>query len=406
LRLVADIMGTAPRLAAILARRPRLLDAVLDPGFFGAVPTPGKRKELVERALAQASDYQDALDRARIVGREQGFLIGVRVVSGTLSASQAGAAYATLAETLIETLAARVETELERQHGRMPGGQAAVVAMGKLGGREMTAASDLDLITVYDFDGESAQSEGAKSLPGSQYYMRFTQRLIAALSAQTAEGSLYQVDMRLRPSGNQGPVATSLTSFIDYQRNSAWTWEHLALTRARVISGPSELRQTIEHTISNVLRRSRNRAQVAADVRVMRDKIEEEKGTRDIWDLKHVRGGLIDIEFLTQFLQIVSAHKHPEVLDQNTVSALNKLLQAQVLTLGDAEVLIPAATLYHTLTQCLRLCLDKPFVPDEAPRALKDLLARASDMPDFATLEAMLKDTLAAVHELYDRIVA
>jgi glutamate-ammonia-ligase adenylyltransferase len=406
LRLVADIMGTAPRLAAILARRPRLLDAVLDPGFFGAVPTPGKRKELVERALAQASDYQDALDRARIVGREQGFLIGVRVVSGTLSASQAGAAYATLAETLIETLAARVETELERQHGRMPGGQAAVVAMGKLGGREMTAASDLDLITVYDFDGESAQSEGAKSLPGSQYYMRFTQRLIAALSAQTAEGSLYQVDMRLRPSGNQGPVATSLTSFIDYQRSSAWTWEHLALTRARVISGPSELRQTIEHTISKVLRRSRNRAQVAADVRVMRDKIEEEKGTRDIWDLKHVRGGLIDIEFLTQFLQIVSAHKHPEVLDQNTVSALNKLLEAQVLTLGDAEVLIPAATLYHTLTQCLRLCLDKPFVPDEAPRALKDLLARASDMPDFATLEAMLKDTLAAVHELYDRIVA
>ena len=166
LRLVADIMGTAPRLASILARRPRLLDAVLDPGFFGAVPTPAKRKELVERSLAQATDYQDALDRARIVGREQGFLIGVRVISGTVSASQAGAAYGTLAETLIETLAGRVEAELERQHGRMPGGQAAVVAMGKLGGREMTATSDLDLITVYDFGGEGTQSEGAKSLLG------------------------------------------------------------------------------------------------------------------------------------------------------------------------------------------------------------------------------------------------
>ena len=243
LRLVADIMGTAPRLASVLARRPRLLDAVLDPGFFGAVPTPAKLKELVQRSLAQATDYQDALDRARIVGREQGFLIGVRVISGTVSASQAGAAYATHAETLIETLAGRVEAELERQHGRVPGGQAAVVAMGKLGGREMTATSDLDLITVYDFAGEGAQSEGAKSLSGSQYYMRFTQRLIAALSAQTAEGSLYQVDMRLRPSGNQGPVATSLASFVDYQRNSAWTWEHLALTRARVVSGPPELRQ-------------------------------------------------------------------------------------------------------------------------------------------------------------------
>jgi glutamate-ammonia-ligase adenylyltransferase len=404
LRLVADIMGTAPRLASILARRPRLLDAVLDPGFFGAVPTPAKRKELVESALAQATDYQDALDRARIVGREQGFLIGVRVISGTLSASQAGAAYATLGDTLIETLASRVETELERQYGRMPGGQAAVVAMGKLGGREMTAASDLDLITVYDFEG--AQSEGAKSLPGSQYYSRFTQRLIAALSAQTAEGSLYQVDMRLRPSGSQGPVATRLASFVDYQQNSAWTWEHLALTRARVISGPQDLRRTIERTIADVLRRQRDRTRVAADVRAMRGKIEEEKGTGDIWDLKHVRGGLIDLEFLTQFLQIVNAHEHPEVLDQNTVAALNKLLQAGILEPGDAEVLIPAATLYHTLTQCLRLCLDKPFVPDEAPRALKDLLARASDMPDFATLEAMLKDTLAAAHEAYERIIA
>ncbi|MGC1347235.1 MAG: bifunctional [glutamine synthetase] adenylyltransferase/[glutamine synthetase]-adenylyl-L-tyrosine phosphorylase [Methyloceanibacter sp.] len=406
LRLMADIMGTAPRLASILARRPRLLDAVLDPGFFGAVPTPAKLKELVVKALARASDYQDALDRARIVGREQGFLIGVRVISGTVSASQAGAAYATLAEMLIETLAARVEAELERQHGAMPGGKAVVVAMGKLGSREMTAASDLDLITVYDFAGEGVQSAGPKSLPGSHYYTRFTQRLIAALSAQTPEGSLYQVDMRLRPSGSQGPVATRLASFIDYQRNSAWTWEHLALTRARVVSGPPELRQTIERTISEVLRRPRDRAQVAADVRIMRDKIEEEKGTRDIWDLKHVRGGLIDVEFLAQFLQVVRAHEHPEVLEQNTVGALSKLLQGGVISLADAEVLIPAATLYHTLTQCLRLCLDKSFVPNEASRVLKDLLARASDMPDFVTLESNLRDTLSAVHTLYDRIVA
>jgi glutamate-ammonia-ligase adenylyltransferase len=406
LRLVADIMGTAPRLAAIIGRRPRLLDAVLDPGFFGAVPTPGKLKELVVRALAEAVDYQDALDRARIVGREQGFLIGVRVLSGTISAPQAGTAYATLAETVIDSLAGRVEAELVAQYGRMSGGKAAVIAMGKLGGREMTAASDLDLITVYDFEGDSAQSGGAKSLPGSQYYTRFTQRLIAALSAQTTEGALYEVDMRLRPSGSQGPVATKLASFIDYQDHSAWTWEHLALTRARVVSGPPEMRRAIEATISDVLRRPRDRAQVAADVRAMRSKIEEEKGTADIWDLKLVRGGLIDIEFLTQFLQLVNAHDHPEVLDQNTELALAKLLQAQVITLDDADILLPAATLYHTLTQVLRLCLDKPFVPDEAPRALKDLLARASEMPDFPSLEETLKETLGAVRHAFDRIVS
>jgi glutamate-ammonia-ligase adenylyltransferase len=369
------------------------------------VPTPDKLKEIVGGALGEARDYQEALDRARMVGREQGFLIGVRVISGTITPLQAGLAYATLAETLIGTLARRVEAELVQQYGHLPDGKVAVLAMGKLGGREMTAASDLDLITVYDFAGDVTQSDGPKSLPGSQYYTRFTQRLIAALSAQTAEGSLYQVDMRLRPSGNQGPVATRLKSFIDYQNSSAWTWEHLALTRARVVSGPIELRRQIDSVIADVLLRKRDRAQVAADVRTMRAKIEAEKGTRDIWDLKHVRGGLIDVEFLTQFLQLIHAHEHPDVLDQNTAGALSKLLQAGVITLADAEILTPAATLYHALTQCLRLCLDKPFVPEEAPKALKDLLARSANMPDFPTLEAMLKDTLANVHDAFERMV-
>ena len=405
LRLVADIMGTAPRLARIIGRRPRLLDAVLDPNFFGTIPTPERLRELAGAALAEAGDYQEALDRARIVGREQAFLIGVRVISGTLSARQAGAAYADLAEALIEVLAERVEDELVRNHGRIPGGEAAVLAMGKLGGRETTAGSDLDLIVVYNYPGADAQSDGAKSLPGPQYYTRFTQRLIAALSADTAEGSLYQVDMRLRPSGNQGPVATKLSSFAAYQRSSAWTWEHLALSRARALTGPASLRQQIDETIKEVLSAPRDRAAIAADVRTMRARIAEEKGDADIWDLKQVRGGLIDLEFITQFLQVVSAAKHTDVLDQNTELALTKLAEAGVLNPGDGEILVPAARLYHTLTQVLRLCLDKPFVADEAPRALKDLLARAAEMPDFATLEATLKDTLAAVHEAFGRIV-
>ncbi|MFZ2017922.1 MAG: bifunctional [glutamine synthetase] adenylyltransferase/[glutamine synthetase]-adenylyl-L-tyrosine phosphorylase [Methyloceanibacter sp.] len=405
LRLIADIMGTAPRLARIIGRRPRLLDAVLDPGFFGTVPTPNKLKELVGSAIAQASDYQDALDRARIVGREQGFLIGVRVISGTLSARQAGAAYTIHAETLIEAIASRVEAELVSQHGRLPGGEAAIIAMGKLGGREMAAGSDLDLIIVYDYEGEDAHSDGPKPLPGPQYYSRFTQRLIAALSAETAEGSLYQVDMRLRPSGSQGPVATKLSSFIAYQKRSAWTWEHLALTRASIITGPATLRRQINATIREVLARPRDRAAVAADVRTMRAKIEGEKGSRDPWDLKQVRGGLIDLEFIAQFLQIVSAAEHASVLDQNTELALSKLSAAGALSPSDAEILVPAARLYHTLTQVLRLCLDKPFVADEAPRALKDLLARAAEMPDFASLGASLKDTLSDVREAFDRIV-
>ena len=264
-----------------------------------------------------------------------------------------------------------------------------MIAMGKLGGREMTAASDLDLIIVYDFEGEGAQSQGPKSLPGQQYYTRFTQRLIAALSAQTAEGSLYQVDMRLRPSGSQGPVATKLASFIDYQRNSAWTWEHLALTRARVVSGPPELRQAIERTISGG---------AAPDARPGESRRRRPRHARQDrrgeGDARHLgpeacarradRSRVPRPVPATRQRARASRGARSEYRGARSTSSCRR----GVLTLGDAEVLVPAATLYHTLTQCLRLCLDKPFVPDEAPRALKDLLARASDMPDFATLEA------------------
>ncbi|XSG81188.1 MAG: bifunctional [glutamine synthetase] adenylyltransferase/[glutamine synthetase]-adenylyl-L-tyrosine phosphorylase [Methyloligella sp. ZOD6] len=405
LRLMADILGTAPRLAHIIARRPRLLDAVLDPGFFGAMPTKTIFRELIENALARSADYADMLDRARIVGREQAFLIGVRVLSGTITAGQAGSIYGMLAETLVQALLERVEDELAERYGRMPGGRANVLAMGKLGGREMTASSDLDLIVVYDFDSDPGASDGPKSLSGSEYYTRLTQRLIAALSAPTAEGALYQVDMRLRPSGHQGPVATKLSSFKDYQQSSAWTWERLALTRARVVAGPDSLAQEIGDAIQEVLTRPQDRATVAAEVRKMRERIESQKGTDDIWDIKQVRGGLVDLEFIAQFLQLVNGAEHPDVLDQTTQRALEKLRDAGVLSGEDADLLIPACRLYHNLTQVLRLCVDEIFRPDEAPQALKELIARAVEMSDFRSVEVRLRETLIGVHRAFDRLI-
>ncbi|MEM7398969.1 MAG: bifunctional [glutamine synthetase] adenylyltransferase/[glutamine synthetase]-adenylyl-L-tyrosine phosphorylase, partial [Pseudomonadota bacterium] len=204
----------------------------------------------------------------------------------------------------------------------------------------------------------------------------------------------------------QGPVATKLSGFVDYQEKSAWIWEHLALTRARVVSGPDPLRDSINATIQAVLTQPRDRAIVAAEVHEMRRKIEVEKGTGDIWNLKQVRGGIVELEFTTQFLQLVNASERPEVLDQNTELALIKLAEAGTLEAGDAEVLIPAAKLYQSLTQVLRLCLEGNFDANDAPQALRDLLARSADMPDFATLEAALKDTLARVHSAFNRLVA
>jgi glutamate-ammonia-ligase adenylyltransferase len=212
--------------------------------------------------------------------------------------------------------------------------------------------------------------------------------------------------MRLRPSGQKGPVATQLSSFEHYQENEAWTWEHMALTRARVISGAPELRGRVEAAIRHALVRPRDRAKLVADVRAMRERIAKEKGTEDIWELKQVRGGLVDLEFIAQFLQLAHADSHPDVLDQNTISALRKLATAGLLSAPLADVLIPAAVLVQNLTEVLRLSLDGPFVPEKAPDGLCELLARAGDAPDFARLEAALRTTLAEVAALFDEIIA
>jgi glutamate-ammonia-ligase adenylyltransferase len=406
LRLVADIMGTAPRLAGILARRQHVLDAVLDPGFFGSLPTDEVLAALVSAEIADDVPLEDALDRARVVGVEQAFLIGVRVLSGTISAAQAGGAYAALAERLIAVLKSRVEASLAAAHGRVPGGAAVVIAMGKLGGREMTAASDLDLIVVYDFEADAAQSDGARPLASTQYHARLTQRLISALSAPTAEGALYEVDMRLRPSGHKGPVAAQLSTFIHYQMSQAWTWEHMALTRARVVAGPEDLRLKVEAAIRDALTRQRDREVIARDVKEMRRLVEKEKGTEDIWDLKQVRGGLVDLEFIAQYLQLIFAADHPGVLDQNTVQVFRNLAVTGLLSPSHADTLISASLLLNNLTQVLRLCLDGPFAPDKAPDGLKELLARAGESPDFAVLEANLRQTLSDVTSLFDELVS
>ena len=405
IELIATIMGTAPRLARILSRRPRLIDAVLAPGFFGTVPTAEDLSGIVAAELEGGPDFQSALDRVRPVGHEQAFLIGVRVLTGTISADRAGGAYALLAEVLIQAMQDAAEREMHRAYGRVRNSAACVLAMGKLGGREMTASSDLDLIVVYDYPPDVQLSDGLKPLSAIQYYTRLTQRLISALASQTAQGNLYDVDMRLRPSGQKGPVATQLSSFVDYQRGEAWTWEHMALTRARVISGPAELRQAVESAIRQTLTLRREPAKIAADVRDMRTRIEKEKHTGDIWDLKQVRGGLVDVEFIAQYLQLVHAARHPEVLSTNTGTALANLARAGLLPAEAADALLPAARLYHNLTQVVRLCLDGPFEPGQAPDGLKSLIVRAGQAPDFARLEADLRARQAQVLTLFDELI-
>ena len=403
--LIGLVLGTAPRLADGLAQSPDVMDAVIDPSFFGALPEEGELAAALERSLRQARSYEDFLDRIRIFAQEQMFLIGTRILSGTLSAEQAGEAFARLADSLIRSLQREIEELFSRLHGRIAGQQIAILALGKLGGREMTASSDLDLIVIYDFDPEHPESTGPRRLFGAQYFSRLTQRLISGLTAQTNHGLLYRVDMRLRPSGRSGPVATQIDGFAGYQETEAWTWEHLALTRARVVSAPPRFVARVEEVIRSVLCRPRDAGMIAADVLEMRNAIATEKGDSDRWNLKDVAGGLIDIEFIAQYLQLVHAAQTPDILDTSTTQVLDKAWRLGLLAAGDAELLRRAVRLYHDLTQILRLCLSAPFDPKAAAPGLTRLLARAADLPDFATLDAFIGETQAKVRASFNRIL-
>jgi glutamate-ammonia-ligase adenylyltransferase len=406
LLLLAEIMGgAAPRLAETLTRRPRVIDALLDPAFFGKMPTEAELGRRLELTFRDAVSYEDCLDRARIFAQEQIFLIGVRVLTGTTTAILAGSAYATLAVIVVRMLLQRVADELSTTHGIIPGGEAVIVAMGKLGGREMTASSDLDLMLLYDAPDSIEASDGAKPLAVSQYYSRLVQRLVTALSAPTAEGQLYAVDFRLRPSGNKGPLATSLKAFVAYQGEEAWTWEHMALTRARVIAGPPRLANRVETAIKDALTAPREPAKLMRDVREMRGLIERDKGTDDIWDIKQVAGGLVDVEFIAQYLMLRNASSDPKILSTHTQTALANAAEAGFLLRVDADILLPAVALYGGLTQVLRLAHDGVFKPSQSSERLRALLARTADVPSFSVLEAHLRATVEAVRASFVRMI-
>jgi glutamate-ammonia-ligase adenylyltransferase len=405
LHLLSDILGSAPRLADFLSHRPRIFDAVLDPGFFGPLPGDEEIRAGVERAVTKTQIFEEVLDRARVHGREQRFRIGVRLLSDTIAADEAGRAYSILAESLIARLTDIVRNEFELQHGTVDGGELAVVAMGNLGGRGMNATSDLDLMLIYDHAPDAGASSGDRSIMPSQYFGRLTQRLINAISAQTSEGRLYEVDMRLRPSGNKGPIATHVDSFTAYHRESAWVWEKMALTRARAIAGDARLVETIDQAVRCILQTPRDRDAVAGEVAAMRERIAEEKPASRSWDIKHVRGGLIDIQFICQFLQIALAHERPELLDQNTAAVIEQLGQYDILPERSVQELADAHRLMDELNHILKVCLQDEFDPESAPEGLNSLLLRAADMPDIAVLDAALSDAQKSVKSVFNQVV-
>ncbi|MDP1873008.1 bifunctional [glutamine synthetase] adenylyltransferase/[glutamine synthetase]-adenylyl-L-tyrosine phosphorylase [Phenylobacterium sp.] len=400
--LLVQVLAFAPKLAATLARRPAAIDALVDGDFFAEID-PAEDEAVMAMALAQAEGFEAVMDAVRRVHREQAFRLGVQVMSGVASAERVGRGFADLAYLCIRTLAPAALAEAERLGGEFPG-QVAVVALGKCGSREMTASSDLDLMTLYRADDPRAMS-GVKGWGAETFYGRFTQRLIAALSLPTAEGELYEVDMQLRPSGTQGPVAVSQAAFEAYYAGEAETWEFLALTRARVVwaSTPAFAQQATD-LIEAALRRPRDRKVLARDVRAMRTLLDKERPAKDVWDMKLARGGLVDVEFAAQFLQLAHAADGGP-LRPHTARALSAFRQAGLGALEPLNVLEDAWRLQQNLTQLIKVALEDGADPSAEPTAFRRLMARAAGEGDFRQVRPRLEAARKAARAAYEMLV-
>lgn len=406
LSLIATVMSAAPKLAGIIAAKPHVFDGMLDPALISELPTRDYLRTRLSQFLSGATHFEEMLDRLRIFTFEHKFLIGIRLLTGVIGGSDAAAAFTHLADLVIDEALAAVVRDLEAVHGRYPGGRVTVMGLGKLGSAELTAGSDIDLILLYDHDDDAVESVGPKPIDANRYFARLTQRLIAALSAPTAQGVLYEVDMRLRPSGNKGPVATRLRAFEKYQLEEAWTWEHMALSRARFVAGDASLIEEAGAIIEAVLSRKRDRKKIAADVAEMRALIEKEKPPRDIWDVKLIPGGLVDIEFIAQYLALIASTEGVASAERDAgTEATLRRLGPHFLAPSDLDELTCALRLFSDIAQAVRLCIDGPFDPKTAPEGLRDLLCRITELPDLRVLEGELRRRSDVVRAVFRGLV-
>ncbi len=377
---LADILSHAPALAEALARNAALFDGLIDASALDPPP----EVDVLTAAFArgeQRDDYEAVLDRVRRAVGERRFQLGVQLIAGRSDPIAVGEGYARVAEAAVRTLAATAIAEFERAHGRVPGGELVILALGRLGGGVLTHASDLDLI--YLFTGHFlAESDGRRPLGATIYFNRLAQRVTAALSAATAAGPLYAVDTRLRPSGNQGLLAVSVDSFARYEAESAWTWEHMALTRARPVFGSAQACARVQAVIDETLARERASAAIVADAAKMRGDIAAHKPPAGPFDVKLIPGGLVDAEFAIHLLQLTRRIGVAPGLARAGIA----LEQAGLLAEGFAA----AAALLTRMLITFRLVAPRSEEPAEASRPLVARICGTADWP------ALLADYAAA----------
>jgi len=402
LELVIDIFSTAPRLAGHLGRHPQTMDALLSEDFFEKVPSLEWLEADLQIWIGDTTDYERVLDMARAWARELNFRIGVQVLLGMADEIDAGKAFSGVAEAVLTGLLPFVVEHFSARYGPPPGRGITVVAMGKLGTREMTTRSDLDLITVYDA-GDAAQSAGPRPLPSQTYFARLTQSLVTALTAVTSQGRLYSVDMRLRPSGRKGPVAVSLAAFEEYQTRQAWVWEHLALTRGRPVAGDPGLAADAARVIATALSQRRGDPRVMEEAREMRSRLLQayRDDRTNPWSLKHSSGGLMEIEFLAQTGGLLHGLGH----GRSARDTLVPLAKTGWISSGEAKELTAALMLQTRLLQIDCVAQERPFDPGTAGERLRRTLAKLTGEEDFESLVRSLRNSQTAAASICGRLL-
>jgi glutamate-ammonia-ligase adenylyltransferase len=406
LERVAGILGAAPPLADHLARNRAALDGLL---AGSAAPAGSDPAASLPALVRDARHLDEALEAARRLVTERRFEIDAAALEGALDADAAGGMRADLAEAAIRALLPRIEADFAERHGTVPGGALAVVAMGKLGGREMLPGSDLDLVLVYDHDPDAAGSAGGRrSLAPSEYFIRLAPQVVAALASPGAEGRLWEVDMRLRPSGNKGPVAVGIAAFERYHRDEAWTWERMALTRARAVAGPPALRRRIAEALAAAVMRPAGTA--LADAASMRARMLRDLPPEGPWDVKAMPGGLVEVEFIAQALQLRHGADTPGVLSPTTREALARLGAAGLLPEEETAALVSADRLWREVIGVLRLTVGRTrdaALPAPATAALMRTAAPLLDPPpvDLGGLREQMLGTARAVRAIFERRV-
>ena len=392
LQLVGDILSYAPTLADDLGRQSRYLDALIDTSAMHLPGDVAALQDAMQRRIGDA-DYQSTLDIVRDYVGEKRFALGVQLIEGRSDALDIARSYAHLAEASLQTLTAATVAEFEKAHGKIARSELIILALGRLGGEALTHASDLDLILLFNGD-HLAESDGPRVLGATQYFNRLAQRVIAAMSVATASGALYEVDTRLRPSGADGLLCASVKSFAQYQRDDAWTWEHMALTRARVLFGSADARRAVAEIVWDVLNTPRDSVRLHTDIATMRKDMAAHKPPKGPLDVKLLPGGLVDMEFIIHALQLQT---HAGIKPQ-LGPAIDALVVAGHLPAEFAK----AFALMSRLLVMIRLIAPDCVTPPEAAQLL---IAHSLGFADWDGLMNAIRDyrrlVIAQWHSLF-----